>query len=450
MTPALRSRSGTEHLRWPHHAVRLLRRRPVPLVHPDGHALRRAAGRQAAARRRTRWPPSPRGWSGSTRRAAPRRTTGTRPSWSSAAAPGTRPSASSTSAGAASTCAAAASTSRVWPRPSTRCTASSPTCGLEPYDVPGATRRAEVRHRHPLPRRRAPRAVRAALGPPPRRPADRAARPPRRPAVGAGGHGQPPTRSTRPCSRATPRSRSPSRPCCRCGSATSRSCSARGRSSRPTPRVAAALYRQARDWVDAADPATVWDLYCGVGGFALHVAGARPHGRRRRDLRRRRRRRARAARCPRMPDAGIRARVDLRRGRRDDGHAGGPAPDLVVVNPPRRGIGPDLAAWLDASPATDVVYSSCNVDSLARDLAAMPSLRAGRRPGLRHVPADPAHRGDGAARARLSDYPAGDVGRLGCPLPPCRRPSRSGVRQGAGSPRPIVTPSALWWTSLPP
>ena len=53
-----------------------------------------------------------------------------------------------------------------------------------------------------------------------------------------------------------------------------------------------------------------------------------------------------------------------------------PAPDLVVVNPPRRGIGPDLAAWSDASPARHVVYSSCNVATLARDLAAMPSLRA--------------------------------------------------------------------------
>jgi 23S rRNA (uracil747-C5)-methyltransferase len=51
------------------------------------------------------------------------------------------------------------------------------------------------------------------------------------------------------------------------------------------------------------------------------------------------------------------------------------APDLVVVNPPRRGIGPDLAGWLEASPVRHVVYSSCNVDTLARDLAAMPSLR---------------------------------------------------------------------------
>ena len=33
------------------------------------------------------------------------------------------------------------------------------------------------------------------------------------------------------------------------------------------------LYRQVAQWVDAVGPASVWDLYCGVGGFALHVAG---------------------------------------------------------------------------------------------------------------------------------------------------------------------------------
>src|SRR5690606_15282689 len=31
--------------------------------------------------------------------------------------------------------------------------------------------------------------------------------------------------------------------------------------------VAAALYRQARRWVDEVDPSSLWDLYCGVGGF---------------------------------------------------------------------------------------------------------------------------------------------------------------------------------------
>ena len=36
--------------------------------------------------------------------------------------------------------------------------------------------------------------------------------------------------------------------------------------------VAAALYRTARSWVDELAPTTVHDLYCGVGGFALHLA----------------------------------------------------------------------------------------------------------------------------------------------------------------------------------
>src|SRR5699024_2279178 len=50
-------------------------------------------------------------------------------------------------------------------------------------------------------------------------------------------------------------------------------------------------------------------------------------------------------------------------------------PELVVVNPPRRGIGADLAAWLDRAAVPAVLYSSCNPASLARDLALMPRLR---------------------------------------------------------------------------
>jgi 23S rRNA (uracil747-C5)-methyltransferase len=48
---------------------------------------------------------------------------------------------------------------------------------------------------------------------------------------------------------------------------------------------------------------------------------------------------------------------------------------VVIVNPPRRGIGPALAGWLESSGVPRVLYSSCHVESLARDLAAMPSLR---------------------------------------------------------------------------
>lgn len=134
--------------------------------------------------------------------------------------------------------------------------------------------------------------------------------------------------------------------------------------------VAAALYRQARDWVDDAAPASVWDLYCGVGGFALHVA--RPD----RDVT------GIEVSAEAIASAELSSReAGLPRVRFAAGDASAFAlastdhPELVVVNPPRRGIGPELAGWLEASEVRSVVYSSCHAPSLARDLAAMPSLR---------------------------------------------------------------------------
>ena len=142
--------------------------------------------------------------------------------------------------------------------------------------------------------------------------------------------------------------------------------------------VAAGLYRQASDWLAAIAPSSLWDLYCGVGGFALHaVAGTAP---------------------PKQV-IGIEASTEAVASARHSlteimpnamGHnvfrAGDAtayaiahgAPDAVVVNPPRRGIGPELATWLDRSDVRHVVYSSCNVRSLASDLAAMPRLRVTR------------------------------------------------------------------------
>ncbi|MCR8669809.1 methyltransferase domain-containing protein [Agrococcus sp. HG114] len=132
--------------------------------------------------------------------------------------------------------------------------------------------------------------------------------------------------------------------------------------------VAAALYREATGWIDQANPASVLDLYCGVGGFALHAAR------------------------PGRSVAGVEVAADAIDAARETaaevgadasfavGDAtsvdleGGGAPELVVVNPPRRGIG-ELAARLDASAVRTVVYSSCNPATLARDLAAMPGFR---------------------------------------------------------------------------
>jgi 23S rRNA (uracil747-C5)-methyltransferase len=135
--------------------------------------------------------------------------------------------------------------------------------------------------------------------------------------------------------------------------------------------VAAALYVQAQAWVapiaNSADRRyAIWDLYCGVGGFALHLAGpgrvvtgvetSEPA--------------IASARAAGVPGTTFLADDATRWAREQPG-----PPDLIVVNPPRRGIGPELADWLEASGVPTVVYSSCNPVTLATDLQRMPSLR---------------------------------------------------------------------------
>lgn len=132
--------------------------------------------------------------------------------------------------------------------------------------------------------------------------------------------------------------------------------------------IAKALYETGRTWIDEAGPSSLWDLYCGVGGFALYnakpgravtgvevseeaVASARRSGQE-----------MGVQATFVAEDAGVWAR------RQPD------APEVVIVNPPRRGLGADLASWLERSSVPVVLYSSCNAESLAKDLAAMPSL----------------------------------------------------------------------------
>jgi len=137
--------------------------------------------------------------------------------------------------------------------------------------------------------------------------------------------------------------------------------------------MAAALYAQAQEWVDEVGPRRVWDLYCGVGGFALHAAapGREVVG-------------VEVSREAIVSAQTTAARAGLGGLRFVAGDAttyavnAAQVPDLVIVNPPRRGIGPELSAWLESSGVGHVVYSSCNAQSLARDLGAMPSLRPTR------------------------------------------------------------------------
>ncbi|MBT0995581.1 23S rRNA (uracil(747)-C(5))-methyltransferase RlmC [Cellulomonas sp. DKR-3] len=133
--------------------------------------------------------------------------------------------------------------------------------------------------------------------------------------------------------------------------------------------VTAALYAQAAGWVADTGAQTVWDLYCGVGGFALHVGAPHVVGVETS---------AEAVASARLtaaelghPDARfVAADATAWALATDPAHP----PDAVVVNPPRRGIGTELARWLQESTVPRVVYSSCNAVSLAADLAAMPAL----------------------------------------------------------------------------
>lgn len=155
-------------------------------------------------------------------------------------------------------------------------------------------------------------------------------------------------------------------------------------------RVARELYAQAAEWVARFDPASIWDLYCGVGGFALHCAprsasdggaGGATDAIQRRVLGVELSEAAVSSAERSAREAGIEASFVAA-----DATAFALAaprdaiPDLVIVNPPRRGIGAELASWLQGSGAQQVIYSSCNPESLARDLAAMPAyvVRAGR------------------------------------------------------------------------
>ena len=142
--------------------------------------------------------------------------------------------------------------------------------------------------------------------------------------------------------------------------------------SQTNTRVASELYRQVAQWARDSGVTSLWDLYCGVGGFALHAAlgGVKrvsgveisPE--------------AIASAQRTAADAGVSDRVtfiaaDAVQWAFEQGVDA--CPQAIVVNPPRRGIGGAFAEWINDSRASYVIYSSCNPKSLASDLKRMPN-----------------------------------------------------------------------------
>jgi 23S rRNA (uracil1939-C5)-methyltransferase len=59
-------------------------------------------------------------------------------------------------------------------------------------------------------------------------------------------------------------------------------------------------------------------------------------------------------------------------------------PDLVVLDPPRSGLGAETAARLAALGAPEIMYLSCDPSTLARDLAVL--TLSERRQTTEHQP----------------------------------------------------------------
>ncbi|EPB2166592.1 23S rRNA (uracil(747)-C(5))-methyltransferase RlmC [Klebsiella aerogenes] len=139
------------------------------------------------------------------------------------------------------------------------------------------------------------------------------------------------------------------------------------------PTVASQLYATARDWVRALPVNHMWDLFCGVGGFGLHCA------------------------TPQMRLTGIEIAPEAIACAKQSAAQLGltnlhfqaldstqfathedDIPQLVLVNPPRRGIGAELCDYLSRMAPPYIIYSSCNARTMAADIDRLQGYRLGR------------------------------------------------------------------------
>jgi len=129
-------------------------------------------------------------------------------------------------------------------------------------------------------------------------------------------------------------------------------------------RGAAGLYSKVvGEWAQASEGATAWDLYGGVGVFAATLAGqVGPRGR------------VVSVESSRMAvDDGAEALADLeqvsfRHGRVERVIADLPAPEVVVLDPPRAGAGREVVEAVAEAGPRRVVHVGCDPASFGRDV----------------------------------------------------------------------------------
>lgn len=135
------------------------------------------------------------------------------------------------------------------------------------------------------------------------------------------------------------------------------------------PSVASQLYKTAQQWVKHLPITFLWDLFCGVGGFGLHCLSEIQQ----------QNTQAKLIGIEISASAIASATTSANRlGLKNVSFASldsaqfalnqqGEKPDLVIVNPPRRGIGKPLAEFLNQLGSSYLIYSSCNAQTMAKD-----------------------------------------------------------------------------------
>jgi 23S rRNA (uracil747-C5)-methyltransferase len=141
------------------------------------------------------------------------------------------------------------------------------------------------------------------------------------------------------------------------------------------PVMAASLYHTAASWAaelqqQQGEFKQIWDLFCGVGGFGLHLVRPGQHL-------------VGIEIAPAAIASATRSAAEM--GLQNVSfqaldaiafaNAAANAPDLLVVNPPRRGLGTALCQDIERLAPAWLMYSSCNAQTLAQDLAQLPEYQ---------------------------------------------------------------------------